>query len=82
MKRRAKELQLAKREARKGGKGGGFTGGFGGGFGSGDFTRGTAVETLPMAETQRPSYTAPRSVCVCVCVCVCMYVCVCVCVCV
>ena len=69
MKRKAKELQLAKREARKGGGRGIYTGGFGGGFGSQDFHgggggggMGPSLETLPPPE-QRSSYAASRYTC-------------------
>ena len=60
MKRKAKELQLAKREARKGGRTA-YTGGFGssdyrGGGGGG----GTSVDSLPPPE-HKPAYSAPRS---------------------
>ena len=70
MKRKAKELQLAKREARKGGRMA-YTGGFGGGFGSHDIRGGPTVETLPPQEAKL-SYQAPR------CVHTYMYVCLCV----
>lgn len=65
MKRKAKELQLAKREARKDGRSmysGGYGGG-GGGYGGGGFGShggmGPTVESLPMADTKK-SYNAPR----------------------
>ena len=58
MKRRAKELQLAKREARKEGRMH-YTGGFGGGYGSHSARNmGPTVESLPPQE--KPSYSAPR----------------------
>lgn len=65
MKRKAKELQMAKREARKEGRTL-YSGGFGGGgFGSHDMKGGgmggPTVESLPPAES-RKSYNAPRSV--------------------
>lgn len=60
MKRRAKELQLAKKEARKAGRtysGGGFGGGGGGGgYGHGSTP---VVESLP-SEPPKSSYKAPR----------------------
>ncbi len=62
MKRKAKELQMAKREARKEGRSV-YSGGFGGGsFGSHDMRgggMGPTVETLPPQES-RKSYNAPR----------------------
>ena len=69
MKRRSKELQLAKREARKEGRSH-YSGGFGGGGGGynshdgrGAMSMGPTVESLPPAES-RSSYNAagPRSV--------------------
>ena len=53
MKRKAKELTLAKREATKGGRGAGFSGGFAGGFGSQDMRSGSSgvssvSESLPV----------------------------------
>ena len=59
MKRKAKELQLAKREARKEGRSH-YTGGFGGGFGSGSRHMGPSVESLPPQEYSKPAYSAPR----------------------
>ena len=61
MKRRAKELQLAKREARKEGRMH-YTGGFGGGFGSQNArSMGPSVESLPPQDyTSKPAYSAPR----------------------
>ena len=61
MKRRAKELQLAKREARKEGRMH-YTGGFGGGFGShGARNMAPTVESLPPQDySSKPSYSAPR----------------------
>lgn len=69
MKRKAKELQMAKREARKEGRSM-YSGGYGGGgFGSHD-TRGGGmgpmIESLPPPESK---YNAPRSVCGCRSVC-------------
>ena len=62
MKRKAKELQMAKREARKEGRSM-YSGGYGGsGFGSHDMRgggMGPSVETLPPPETKK-SYAAPR----------------------
>ena len=81
MKRKAKELQMMKRDARKGGRMA-YTGGFGGGFGSSDYKAGPMVESLSLPES-KPSYHAPpRCVCVCVCAytCMCLRVCVCVCI--
>ena len=65
MKRKAKELQLAKREARKEGRShytGGFGGGFGSGGGSGGGSRhmGPSVEALPPQEYSKSAYSAPR----------------------
>ena len=60
MKRKAKELQLAKREARRGGGRPLNTGGFGShDFHTGGGGMGTSIEMLPPPET-RSSYTAPR----------------------
>ena len=62
MKRKAKELQLAKREARKEGRTH-YTGGFGGGFGSGGGSSrhmGPSVEALPPQEYSKTAYSAPR----------------------
>ena len=61
MKRKAKELQLAKREARKEGRSH-YTGGFGGGgFGSGSYRHmGPSVESLPPQDYNKPAYSAPR----------------------
>ena len=64
MKRKAKELQLAKREARKEGRSH-YTGGFGGGFGSGSSSSrhmGPSVESLPSQEYSKPAYSASRYV--------------------
>lgn len=62
MKRKAKELQLAKREARKEGRLH-YTGGFGGGFGSHNTrSMGPSVETLPPQDSHKTSYTASRFV--------------------
>ena len=61
MKRKAKELQIAKREARKDGRSM-YSGGFGGGgFGhmGGGSMGGPSVESLP---PQKSTYSAPRSV--------------------
>lgn len=64
MKRKAKELQMAKREARKEGHSM-YSGGYGGGgFGSHDMKgggMGPTVESLPPPETNK--YNAHRSVC-------------------
>jgi hypothetical protein len=61
MKRKAKELQMAKREARKDGRSM-YSGGYGGGgFGSHDMRgggMGPTVESLPPQETSK--YSAPR----------------------
>ena len=62
MKRRAKELQLAKKEARKAGRtysGGGFGGGGGGGGGGYGGHATPMVESLP-SEPAKSSYKAPR----------------------
>ena len=63
MKRKAKELQLAKREARKEGRShytGGFGGGFGSGSGGGSRHMGPSVESLPPQDYSKPAYSAPR----------------------
>lgn len=61
MKRKAKELQLAKREARKDGRSL-YTGGFGGGGGGmgGHGMGGPSVETLPPLDTRKSYNAAPR----------------------
>lgn len=62
MKRKAKELQMAKREARKDGRS--MYSGYGsgsGGFGSHDMRSGPTVESLPQ-DTRKPSYNAHRYV--------------------
>ena len=61
MKRKARELTIAKREAKKGRPG--YSSGFAGGFGSSDVGRGGMI--APTADTQpydlpKPSYSAPR----------------------
>ena len=64
MKRKAKELTLAKREASKGGRGS-FSGGFAGGFGSQDMRSGssgvsTVSESLPLVpESIKSSIQTP-----------------------
>ena len=61
MKRKAKELQLARREARKGGGRPLNTGGFGShDFHHGGGGMGTSVEMLPPPEPRSSSYMAPR----------------------
>lgn len=61
MKRKAKELQMAKREARREGRSM-YSGGYGGGgFGSHDMRGGgPTVESLPPQEPKK-SFNAPRS---------------------
>lgn len=63
MKRKAKELEMARREDRKSGRHT-YTGGFGAGsgYGSRDRMGGTMVDTLPPPEHTK-SYSAPRCVC-------------------
>lgn len=55
MQKRAKELQVARRENQKAGQ----SAGFGGGFGSGSFTQrdNPVIDSVPM-DTPKPSYTA------------------------
>ena len=63
MKRKAKELQMAKREARRAGHL--YSGGYGSGFGSHDMQGGglgPTVETLPPPEAKK-TYAAPRFGC-------------------
>ena len=76
MKRKAKELEMARREDRKSGRQT-YTGGFGGGGGysSRDRMGGSMVDSLPPPETSK-SYSAPRCVCVYVCVRAYMYACI------
>ena len=62
MKRKARELQIAKREAKKGRSG--YSAGFAGGFGSSDVGRGAivtpTVDTQQLYDVPKPSYSAPR----------------------
>ena len=63
MKRKARELQHAKREAKRSGGGRpGYSGGFAGGFGSSDVGRGaivTAADSHSSYDMPKPSYNAP-----------------------
>ena len=60
MKRRAKELQIARKEASKrGGRGhGGGCGG--GGFGLADYNPGPSVDMTASHQPSKPAYSAPR----------------------
>ena len=59
MKRRAKELQLARKEATKrGGRGHGYN--VGGGFGSADYNPGPSVDMSTSHQPSKPSYNPPR----------------------
>ena len=59
MKRRAKELQLARKEATKrGGRGHGYN--VGGGFGSADYNPGPSVDMSASHQPSKPSYNPPR----------------------
>ena len=57
MKRRAKELQLAKKEAMKRG---GKVYNVGGGFGSSDYNPGPSVDVMPSHQPSKPAYKQPR----------------------
>ena len=62
MKRKAKELEMARREERKTGRKvytGGFGGGSGGGYGGSSSRGGPSLDTLPAQETTK-SYNPPR----------------------
>ena len=63
MKRKARELQQAKREAKRGGGRPGYSGGFAGGFGSSDVGRGAIVTASDSSHSSydmpKPSYNAP-----------------------
>jgi hypothetical protein len=59
MKRRAKELQMAKKESTKrGGRGHGYN--VGGGFGSADYNPGPSVDMSTSHQTSKPAYNPPR----------------------
>ena len=59
MKRRAKELQLARKEATKrGGRGHSYN--VGGGFGSSDYNPGPSVDMSSSHQPSKPSYNPPR----------------------
>ena len=57
MKRRAKELQMARKEASKRG---GKTFNVGGGFGSSDYTSGPSIDMSTSHQPSKPAYNAPR----------------------
>ena len=59
MKRRAKELQIARKEASKrGGRGGAYN--VGGGFGSSDYNPGPSVGMSASHQPSKPAYNPPR----------------------
>ena len=57
MKRRAKELQMARKEA---GKRGGRAYNLGGGFGSSDYNPGPSVDMSTSHQPSKPAYNPPR----------------------